>query len=59
VLNRVRRRTRSRTFSEAQSQATPIYQAEKFSLTVNMKTARALELAIPQALLTRADEVIE
>ena len=37
----------------------PVQQAVKVELVLNLKTAKALDITFPLALLTRADEVIE
>jgi putative ABC transport system substrate-binding protein len=37
----------------------PVYRPSRYALTINLKTAKAIGVTIPQSILVRADRLIE
>jgi putative ABC transport system substrate-binding protein len=48
-----------RIFKGAAPSTLPVERPSRYYLAINLKTARALGLTMPQSLLLRADQIVE
>jgi putative tryptophan/tyrosine transport system substrate-binding protein len=58
-LNEVTARQVVQLFRGTKVADIPVEQPTKFELVINLKTAKAMGVTVPEALLVRADKIIE